>query len=467
MDSDLELLKMIFENLSDPVFLIDSHGHTVLANSATVNMYKCSRLDYQKNYCDAHAMLAQGTVNTCLVDRVIETKEELRAWNQLIAADQSSELYYYWQKPIFDSYGNVKYVLGTCRLREKMEQEYLESFSKLGNYSRVHLKPETKHKLIYESREMEELIQYLRRVNKTDVNVLLMGETGVGKDVLANYIHDNSPRQERSMVSVNCAAVPPNLFEAELFGYEKGAFTGALHEHPGLIETANRSTLFLDEIDALPLEQQGKLLRALETKVIRRVGSTKHTVVDFRLIAATNKDLQQLVDEGRFRIDLYYRLNVVTVSIPPLRERTDDIRPLAKHFLELSCADYGIRKQLMEPAYRQLEEYSWPGNVRELRNVIERSVLGSEISAQNLDYIQIPNGRESTPRSRPSMAHPPAERTLAELTGAPLKNMLESYEKKLIEDALQNCGNMTRAATNLGISLSSLSRKISQYDIKR
>jgi len=230
-------------------------------------------------------------------------------------------------------------------------------------------------KMVYQGERMRVLMQMLQRVSKMDTTILVTGESGTGKELVMRSIHEMSQRSEAAFISVNCGALPESLFESELFGYEKGSFTGAEQQRIGLFESARGGTLFLDEIGEMPLKMQIKLLRVLQEKTIRRVGGTQEIPVDFRLLAATNRNLKNEVAEGNFREDLYYRINVVPVQLPPLRERKEDILPLVRHFLKKYSGRLGEKEKEMEPdALEKLEHYDWPGNVRELENTIERIV---------------------------------------------------------------------------------------------
>ena len=276
------------------------------------------------------------------------------------------------------------------------------------------------------------------------VTVLITGETGTGKELLARAIHYNGPRRDAPFVDVNCAAIPENLLESELFGHEKGAFTGATGMKPGLMQLADGGTLFLDEIGHLALSLQGKLLRALEERASRRVGGTRPIPFDVRLIAATHVGLSDAVRRGEFREDLYYRLNVVPIELPPLRTRSDDIRLIAQHFLDRFGREYDVPDvRLSATALRELTERSWPGNVRELRNTIERAVLLANGSV--IDTSDVAEMRQAEPRADPSGLPFPA--TISELSRAAAHQML----------ALTR-GNKSEAAKRLGISRPRLHR---------
>ncbi|MCB1672260.1 MAG: sigma-54-dependent Fis family transcriptional regulator, partial [Pseudomonadales bacterium] len=237
---------------------------------------------------------------------------------------------------------------------------------------------------------MQELFRRISKVAMTDSTVLINGESGTGKELVAQAIHKLSSRRHEDMISVNCAAIPENLIESELFGHEKGAFTGATSTRTGLVEAADGSTLFLDEIGELPLEAQARLLRVLQENEIRKVGSVQSRKVDVRLVAATHRDLKQLVNEGDFREDLYYRINVMTLVIPPLREREEDIQKLAEAILQRTCTRLKTQRlQFSQDARDAIQRYAWPGNVRELENAIERAVVLAESEEITTDLLAI------------------------------------------------------------------------------
>ncbi|MEO8701496.1 MAG: sigma 54-interacting transcriptional regulator [Kofleriaceae bacterium] len=300
---------------------------------------------------------------------------------------------------------------------------------------------------------MARLYELARRVAPSDLSVLVLGETGVGKDVLAHHLHEQSTRADHKLLTLNCGAVPENLLEAELFGYEKGAFTGAVKLTPGLLESADRGTVFLDEVGELSPAFQVKLLRVLETGAIMRVGGREPVTIDVRYIAATNRDLAAEIAAGRFREDLYYRLNGITLVIPPLRERRDEILSLAKRFLGESHA-------LSVDAAALLEGYHWPGNVRQLRAVIRRAAVlcrGSIVAAEHIQLSDQPAARIAA-TSPASPAASPEE----------LRDLAEQLEKQRIIDTLDAVGgNQTRAAEKLGLTRRALVIRLDKYGITR
>ncbi len=302
-------------------------------------------------------------------------------------------------------------------------------------------------RIVGQSSAMREALGKAARIIPRDrATVLLTGETGTGKELLAQAIHYNGPRAAAPFVEVNCSAIPSNLLESELFGYERGAFTDAKRAKPGLIEAADGGTLFLDEIGTMPFDLQGKMLRALEEKRVRRLGATRPLEVDVRIIAATNADLSEAVRSGQFRQDLYYRLSVIVIHLPPLRERGDDILLLAEHFLDAFQREYDVlRPTLSAEVKRRLREHPWPGNVRELRNAIERAVLLSEGGA--LDPGQL-FAEEAVVAPGPSVG--------GEL---PFPAPLQAIEEAAALEMVELCdGNKSAAARRLRISRSRLLR---------
>jgi two-component system response regulator PilR (NtrC family) len=316
---------------------------------------------------------------------------------------------------------------------------------------------ETKYKLenvICKSPRMEELISALHKVAQSNANALITGESGTGKDLVARLLHDLSRRKENNFISVNCAAFPEGLLESELFGHMRGAFTGAVENKPGLFEVANGGTLFLDEIGEMPLNLQAKLLRVLENGMLRRVGGTSDIPFDVRIVAATNKDLSEEIAAARFREDLFYRLNVIHLHIPPLRERKEDIPLLIDHFLKKFVA----AKKIAPNALNLLIDHPWKGNVRELENVIERILLMTDkevITVEDLphDLVRMSPGKSIAP----------------DLTeeGIDLETLLETLEKRYLLEALGMArGVKTEAARLLKLSFRSFRHRLHKYDIK-
>jgi DNA-binding NtrC family response regulator len=308
--------------------------------------------------------------------------------------------------------------------------------------------------IIGRSPAMQEIFDTIERVAPTRATVLLAGESGVGKDLVARAIHFHSPRRDRPLVKINCTAIPENLMESELFGYEKGAFTGANTSKPGKFEQADTGTVFLDEIGDVPGPIQVKLLRVLQEREFERLGSNVTRHIDVRVIAATNQDLRAALEQGTFREDLYYRLNVVPLNIPSLRERKQDIPFLANHFVKKLAPDSGCRvESITDAAMEKLIGYHWPGNVRELENVIERSLVmckGAELDAADIKL-------ESAPRSKPQ----------SETHFLPEGTTLDGYEQEIIREALRRAdGNKSQAARLLGLTRNALRYRLTQMGLE-
>ncbi|MDC0222074.1 sigma-54 dependent transcriptional regulator [Gammaproteobacteria bacterium] len=316
------------------------------------------------------------------------------------------------------------------------------------------------HGMIGSCPQMMELFRRIRKVAQTNSTVLINGESGTGKELVARAIHNLSSRESQEMISVNCAAIPENLIESELFGHEKGAFTGATATRTGLVEAANSSTLFLDEIGELPLEAQARLLRVLQENEIRKVGSVQSKKVDVRLVAATHRDLKQLVIDGYFREDLYYRINVMTLIIPPLRDRGNDILELADIILQRTCTRLKTAmRSFSDGASRAIAKYTWPGNVRELENAIERAVVLAEGEKIGEELLAIEDEIAEAELDLKQQAPPiPAE---------PIEDLsLEDYFQRFVVEH-QDSMNETQLAKKLGISRKCLWERRQRFGIPR
>jgi len=316
--------------------------------------------------------------------------------------------------------------------------------------------------IIGDSPQVVAALAAIERVAPTEASVLLLGESGTGKELFARALHLLSPRRDQPFVKVNCAAIPDTLFESELFGHEKGAFTGATAARPGKFELAHGGTLFLDEVGELPLAMQAKLLRALQERVIERVGGSRERSVDVRIVAATNRDLQQLVSEGRFRLDLFYRLNVVPLVLPALRERPDDVRELARHFTSRLNQAYQRNVTLTHDAIEALARFDWPGNVRQLANVLERVVLLADSGAVRASDIK----RVLAGESRVAAPEGAAAQSAPETATFGRYRSVSTSDRARIEDALAATrGNKSAAAQRLGMTLRQLEYRVKQLAI--
>jgi DNA-binding NtrC family response regulator len=324
--------------------------------------------------------------------------------------------------------------------------------------------------LVGTSAPMQAVYNVIEKVADTPSTVLITGESGTGKELIAKALHEQSPRSDEALIKVNCAAIPDTLIESELFGYEKGAFTGATSSKPGRFELADKGTLFLDEIGEIPIEMQVKLLRALQEGEFERVGGIRTIKVDVRLVTATNRDLVVEIEKHRFRDDLYYRLNVVPIHVPPLRERTADIPDLVDHILEKFRTRLGKDVSEVAPAAMELlKRYAWPGNVRELENVLERALLFCTSDAIGIDELPevvrgpVAGGRPAASEDAPGPELVPGETSLKDIVRAET----ERVERNLIVAALQETGgNVTHAAKRLKISRKSLQNKMKELGLR-
>lgn len=348
-------------------------------------------------------------------------------------------------KPVYDKTGRI-----ICFAANYRDLSSLESLVK--KHKDVLKTPAAANdNWIGESQQTLQIKEKAAKVAKTEAIVLLLGESGVGKEVVANHIHQFSRRKDKPYIQINCGAIPEELMEAELFGYEKGAFTGAHASKQGLLEAANGGTVLLDEIGEMPLPLQVKLLRTLQTNTITRVGGTKKRKLNIRFIAATNKDLKKEVAKGTFREDLYYRLNVVPINIPPLRERKADIVPLAMFFLEKFNKKYQQKKAFSPETLQVFQDYHWPGNVRQLENMVERLVIMSEKAV-------------ISPYELPAEFKVKSKQQAEEIK--PLKEVKKEAEIRMIQLALKKYGSIRQAAKHLKVDHSTIVRKIQKYRIK-
>jgi len=359
--------------------------------------------------------------------------------------------------PMFDGDGNLISVISMAKnitelhqLQEKLKEAQNTAQKYYFELEKLKHNDEKAGRVMYRSTKMKKIMAMAEKVARVDSNLLITGESGVGKSMLADVVHRNSERKNGVLVSINCGAIPEALLESELFGYEKGAFTGASTDGKlGTLDLADKGTLFLDEISEMSLHMQVKLLKVIQEKQFTRIGGTKTIQSDFRLIAATNRNLEERVKEGLFREDLYYRLNVVPIEIPPLRDRKEDILLLINYFWNQLNASYGTNRKIDSEAYNVLVDYSWPGNVRELENCIERIFVTVD---KDLIYAdELP-----TYLLQSTVIH-------SAVGIMPLKDAMEDIEKKMIVNAYRHFGNTYRAAEALGVSQSTIVRKLKKY----
>ena len=467
----------ILDALEDPIHIIDTDGILVFANLAwekliglpresAVGLYINDAISrgnqgfYFSIEKDEDSRAAQFThFDQKLFDSIALTALEKRKRVSMFAYSSSKNRFMLTSIPLYKG-DRLQYVLTWCRDLTNFSQlcddlqSAIEKNKLISEELEFYRKMTTSQNMIGKCPQMIALMKTVEYVAGSDATVLITGESGVGKEVLTNEIYQRSGRKGKPFIRVNCASIPESLMESELFGYERGAFTGAVKSKPGMFELANHGTLLLDEVGELPRALQPKLLRALQEREIIRVGGISTIPVDVRLIAATNQDLEAMVEGGTFRRDLYYRLNLIPLHIPPLRERGDDIPLLAVHFLEKFNAKYGKKKELTDEAMQIMKEYPWPGNIREMENLLERLVIIGEehwLTAPRLMAI-LENGDGAALRLDPS--------------GASLKDMVADYEKKLLKEALTRYGTTYKTAQALNTSQPTVARKAKLYGLE-
>ncbi|HDR7633283.1 MULTISPECIES: sigma-54 interaction domain-containing protein [Bacillus] len=436
-------LQDVFEYAFDEIFVTDDKGIVVRVNSMCERHYQLSAKELVGKH--VKELQKEGIFYPSATLEVIEKKRPV----ELVQTTKSGEYLHVRTRPVFDDEGNLRRVISYSRdltelyqLRQKVE----EMDNQLKTYKKE-LRETYEHEgLIFKSIAMQKIIETIKKVSVVDSTVLVLGETGVGKSRLVCHLHEVSHRKNESFYEINCAALPTNLIESELFGYSGGSFTGANREgKKGLLESAHKGTLFLDEIGEMPLEIQAKLLQVLQEKTFRPIGGRELKKVDVRIVAATNRDLSTMVKQGTFRKDLYYRLNVIPISIPPLRERTEDILPLIYHYLQHFNKKYGRDVKLAPSTLQMFVGYPWEGNNREIENVIERIVITAD------DFVTV----EDLPLSM--------QEATVEQSGQSLYRMLEEVERNIILKAYKTYGSSYKVAEFLQISQSAATRKIKKF----
>ncbi|WLR57337.1 sigma 54-interacting transcriptional regulator [Mesobacillus subterraneus] len=446
-----KLLEKMFANSFDGICIIDANGFGVMMNRAASKICSFPIDEFVGN--NVKDALRDGSIDDSVSLKVLKYKKpvtkvvNIRGVDVLITGS-----------PIKDEQNRMTHVVLNIRDIGELNNIKIESLLSIAlkKKNSNSLPAENIHDVIPEmegviakSPPIQEVLKVALKVARVDSTVLIHGESGVGKEVILKVIHSFSNRSSQPLIKVNCSAIPQHLLESELFGYERGAFTGADNRgKPGLFEQANGGTIFLDEIGDMPLDLQAKILRVLQEFEIMRVGGRKSIKINARVVSATNKNLDELVKEGKFRQDLFYRLNIVPLYIPPLRERPEDIAPLAFHFLHEKNKKYHLMKRFAPNTIHLLEEYDWPGNVREMENLIERLVVtteNDEICWSDLPFIR--SSRQNIPQKS-------------------LKSILTEVEKKIIYEKLDELKTTRKTAAALGISQSTLVKKLQRFQEK-
>lgn len=449
-------LEAIIESSYDVIYITDKNGVTLKTNSAIERITGIPKEYYIGK--SVEALMKRGILKSSVTQKVIEQKRSVST----IQYNYSGKETLITGNPVINDDGEIEKVV--TNIRDLSELNELQTALKKANelndsYKKEieRLKGVTKRDgdVVIASHQMKLIYEMAERIADVDATVLILGETGVGKDVLAKFIYSQSIRAKQGeFIKLNCGAIPPDLLESELFGYEAGAFTGAnSNGKPGMLELADDGILFLDEVGELSLALQVKLLRTLQEKEIRRVGATKSKKVNVRIIAATNRNLKEMVQNGEFREDLYYRLNVIPIAIPPLKGRRDDILPLIQLFLQQTNHKYEKDKKIDVKLNDFFYRYNWPGNVRELSNLIERMVLTTQ-------------GQELTVRDLPIEYKESNNSSLVFTELMTLKEAVEIAEEKVLSLAVNTCHTTYEIAEALGTSQPTIVRKLKKYRLK-
>lgn len=455
---DFDYLFGAIEFSPDGIYICDEEGITIYANRSYEDVSGLKRDEMiGKSLTD---LLNENAFNTSASLKVLETKKDVSLIHRYISGKTALTI----AKPIYDANDGIIGVVCSTRnieelidLRKKLEdvnlikQRYSDELELL---RKEHFSADG---LVYKSIAMKETLDIACTAAVFDSTILITGESGTGKEVLANFIYQNSNRKDKPFIKVNCAAIPENLFESELFGYMPGAFTGALNTGKvGMFELANGGTILLDEIGTIPMPIQSKLLRAIQEKKIYRVGGTKPIDLDVRILASTNRNLSKETKKGNFREDLYFRLNVVPIEIPPLRERMADVVEMINYFITNLNSKYNKNVIMSKKVKEALINYSWPGNVRELQNIIEYMFIMNE--QEEISFGQLPDKILNDYVLMTSKIEDIGDKNK-------LEYLMNVYEKIILESALSKHSSMRKAARTLGIDPSTLSRKAKKYNI--
>lgn len=436
-------LNIAIEYSVDNIHLADGQGNVLRVNSAFEKRVGSTKEAIEgKNVVELEQ---SGVYTPSVVNLVLKEKRKLT----MIQVGEGGTVIT-TSTPVFDEKGNIIRVVSNARLIDELKllNQYFQHMEKNGENF------DSDANCNFQSTKMKAIIKQLNHIALVDSKVLFTGESGTGKSMLAKYIHQKSPRAKHKFIEINCAAIPENLIESELFGYETGAFTGAKGTgKPGLIELADKGTLFLDEIGDMPLNLQVKLLQVIQNNEIIRLGGQRPIPVDIRIISATNKNLEDMVEKGSFRLDLYYRLNVIPIHVPPLRERQEDILPLAHHFLNILNSKYNTNVSLSNEVCNVFIQYDWPGNIRELENLIERLVVSDHNGMITLEEI---------PYHMTNKIYNNVNTIIVNQV-VPLKDALEEVEKQLVILACKEEKTSYEIGRMLGISQSGAHRRIQKY----
>jgi len=458
-----ELLRKILDHAHDEIYVINAQGIVVYVNKAVEKHcgVKASEIigKSSQEVNEGHYWFPRVSPIALKKKKTVTLEQKTCTGKTLLTT----------ATPIFDEEGNVEYVIENARDITESTGLKIELAKSQELLERYQLEVETLRKkemnipeFVTKSRKMGNLMDLVQRISEVDSTVLLLGESGTGKSLMAKHIHKNSPRRNGPFIIVNCASIPSELMESELFGYTKGAFTGANSKgNIGLIELASEGTLFLDEIAELPMRMQAKLLQVLHENQYYKVGGRDIQHVNCRIIAATNQNIHELIKKGQFREDLYYRLNIFEIEIPPLRERKEEIIPLAQHFLAKYNAKYKVNRRLSKRVLDAFGEYNWPGNARELENMIERLVVITK--GDVIDEMDLPKGLSNPEKFGGLASHESYSSSGSKKSSHSLDDALMEVEKEMIIKAYNELGSSYEVAKHLKISQSKASRLIRKY----
>ncbi|MDH3798065.1 MAG: sigma 54-interacting transcriptional regulator [Desulfobacterales bacterium] len=453
--------KTVFESSSDGIWICDKKGRVVLINKASEKLGGIKKEDIIGTMV-SDLVKKKKLYSNYVTDEVIQTK---RVVSQLQHVKNTKKTVLCTGIPVFDRNGRVSLVVINERditqleaLKIQLEETRKEKDRYKNELTELSMLELKRQKIVSESDQMREILKTALKLARLEVtDILLLGESGTGKGLLAKFIHNNSKRKRKPFIQINCAALPENLLEAELFGYEKGAFSGAREQgKPGLFELAHEGTLFLDEIGELPFSVQAKLLKYLDDHKVQRLGGIKAKSIDCIIIAATNQDIEKFVGQKKFRKDLFYRLNILTIKIPPLRERPEDIFELANSFLRQYNRKYKQKKKLNPLALSLLQSYSFAGNVRELKNIIKKAVVMSE--GEVIDSVILSSIGKEVLEDRWEVRG--SDKKINNLV-----DMLAALEKEMLKNAMRHCKSTREMARFLNISQPTVVRKLKKHSL--
>jgi PAS domain S-box-containing protein len=452
-------LNAIFQSVYDALWVCDGQGYVININRASEKLNKIRKQDVIGKKVDE--LIQKGMFDKSVTTQVLKKKKQVTIVQYI---KKTKRKILATGTPVFNESGEISLVVVNSRdltslniIKEKLEKSLEESDRLRDALQEMNLQEISKQDVIGESKAIQSVLKIALKLSHMEIsNILLLGESGTGKGLMAKFIHKNSKRKNKIFMQINCAALPDNLLEAELFGYEKGAFTGARsHGKPGLIELAENGTLFLDEIGELPLVLQSKLLKYFDDQMVMRIGGIKPRKIDCIIITATNRNLESRVKQKLFRQDLFYRINTFTITIPPLRERPEDIFDIVTHYLNKYNKQFQAHKKISLEAFSMIQKYNFPGNVRELKNIIKKGVVLSD--SKYLDEHLLKDFRLTTEIINPFNPD--------EVNVFNFKNAMMAYEKDILLHMLKICRTTRQIAKKMGIDHSTVVRKLKKHSL--